>query len=200
MSLSTIKEELNLLNETIYFDSNQFLREKSSDPTKIKQAIDKAEALLVQRTNSITKDEEHFLNGTLGNLYRILGEPKIAVTYLTLNLKHAIEEGNHTREIISLIRLGEALKYDNKHANALEKFNRALALCTETGNQSYTDFALQHKGKCLLELNNVEDAIVCFQDALEIRKEKGIRSLINSTEVALEFALRLSHRKDINSK
>ena len=200
MSLSTIKEELILLNETIYFDSNQFLREKSSDPSKIKQVIDKAEVLLERRTNLIAEDEEHFLYGTLGNLYRILGEPKIAVTYLMLNLKYAIEEGNHTREIISLIRLGEALKNDNKHADALEKFTRALALCNETGNQSYTDFALQHKGKCLLELNNVEDALVCFREALNIRKEKGIRSLIDSTQVALEFALRLSHRKDINSK
>ena len=111
-----------------------------------------------------------------------------------------MEEGDHTREIISLIRLGEALKYDNKHTDALEKFNRALTLSTETGNQSYTDFALQHKGKCLLELNDVEDALVCFREALNIRKEKGIRSLIDSTQVELEFALRLSHRKDINSK
>ena len=77
MSLSTIKEELILLNETIFFDSNQFLREKSSDPSKIKQVIDKAEVLLEQRTNLIAKDEEHFLYGTLGNLYRILGEPKL---------------------------------------------------------------------------------------------------------------------------
>ena len=202
MSLANLKEELILLNETIYLDSNQFLREKCSDPIKIKQVIDKAEALLdrLKSTNSIAKDVEHFLYGTLGNLYRILGEPKIAVTYLTLNLKHSIEEGNHTREIISLIRLGEALKYENKHNDALEKFNRALTLCIETGTQSCADFALQHKGKCLLELKNVDDAIVCFRKALKIRKEKGVGSLIDSTEVALEFAQRLSHRKDINSK
>ena len=202
MNLSDLKEELLLINETIYFDSNQFLREKSSNLVKVKQVIDKAEALLgrLQRTNLITADEEHFLYGTLGYLYRIYGEPKIAVTYLTLNLKHAIEEDDHTREIISLIRLGEALKYENKHADALEKFNGALRLCTETENQSYTDFALQHKGKCLLELTKVDHAIVCFQEALEIRKVKGIRSLIDSTEIALEFALGLSGRNDINLK
>jgi len=33
----------------------------------------------------------------------------------------------------------------------------------------------------------VEDAINCFQAALELRKSKGNSSLIDSTEQALEF-------------
>ena len=68
---------------------------------KIKQAIQKAEALLVQCTkNSITKYGEYFLNGTLGPCQESWGNQKLLLLYLTLNLKHAIEEGNHTREII----------------------------------------------------------------------------------------------------
>src|SRR5690625_6751464 len=69
--------------------------------------------------------------------------------------------------------LGEALKYDHNHNDALELFNEALIKCSEHGMDLYEDFALQHKGKCLLELNRIEEAFVCFERALEIREMRS---------------------------
>jgi len=189
MDFKKLREDLSSITDIIYFDSNQYLREKSSNLSKLKQFIIKAEVFLEQiKEDTFNKEEKYFLYGTLGNLYRIYGKPKTAINYLELNLKYAIEEKLYNREIISLIRLGDALKYDNKLEEALEKFNLALNRCEETDENSHLDFAFQHKGKCLLELNRVEDAINCFQAALEIRKSKGISSLIYSTEQAIEFA------------
>ncbi|WP_342601186.1 hypothetical protein MHB48_09415 [Psychrobacillus sp. FSL H8-0483] len=79
------------------------------------------------------------------------------------------------------------MKYDNKHEEALEKFNHALIKCYANEN-AYLDFAFQHKGKCLLELSRVEEAIICFREALELRKLKCNSLLISSTEQAIEFA------------
>ena len=190
MDFKELREELSSITDIIYFDSNQYLREKSSNLSKLKQFIIKTEVFLEQIKEDalINKEEKYFLYGTLGNLYRIYGEPKSSINYLELNLKYAIEEKLYKKEIISLIRLGEALKYDNKLEEALETFNLALIRCEETDENLHLDFAFQHKGKCLLELNRVEDAINCFQSALELRKSKGNSSLIYSTEQAIEFA------------
>ena len=190
MDLTNFKKELISINKDIYFDTNQYLREKSSNPSKLKQVILKGESLLKQvKEDSLTsKNSKYFLYGTLGNLYRIYGEPKNAIKYLELNLQDSIEEMNYTREIISLIRLGEALKYDNNLEKALEKFNQALVKSYETEVNSHLDFALQHKGKCLLELKRGKEAIKCFQEALELRIAKGSCPLINSTVKAIEFA------------
>ncbi|MFC6038413.1 hypothetical protein ACFPYN_02990 [Paenisporosarcina macmurdoensis] len=190
MDFKKLREDLSSITDIIYFDSNQYLREKSSNLSKLKQFIIKTEVFLEQIKEDalINKEEKYFLYGTLGNLYRIYGEPKISINYLELNLKYAIEEKLYKKEIISLIRLGEALKYDNKLEEALEKFNLALVRCEETDENSHLDFAFQHKGKCLLELNRLEDAMNCFQSALELRKSKGNSSLIYSTEQAIEFA------------
>jgi len=190
MDLTNFKKELTSINKDIYFDSNQYLREKSSNPVKLKQVIIKAESLLrqIKEETFISKDEKYFLYGTLGNLYRIYGKPKTAIKYLELNLQYSIEEKNYTREIISLIRLGEALKYDNQLEKALEKFNQALVKSNETEVNSHLDFALQHKGKCLLELKRLKEAIKCFQEALVLRRAKGSYPLINSTVKAIGFA------------
>jgi HTH-type transcriptional regulator, pleiotropic regulator of extracellular virulence genes len=193
VNLRNIKEEFASINEIIYFDSNYYFREKTSNLSKLKQFIIKAETLLEQLkvNETANKDVVDFLYGILGNLYRIYGEPQTAICYLNLCLKYSIEDGDYTGEIISLIRLGEAYKYDNKHEKALEKFNQAINKCKKYKLDSYLDFVLQHKGKCLLELKKVEEAIHCLEKALEIRKLKGDISLIQSTKQALEMGDRM---------
>ena len=86
--------------------------EKStSNPLGLKQVIADAEYLL---KIGVGESDKYFLNGTVGNLYRICGEPQKALDYLNSCLCFALEEGNITRETVTLIRLGEALKYDEK--------------------------------------------------------------------------------------
>ncbi|WP_028390777.1 hypothetical protein [Bacillus cihuensis] len=116
MNLADYRERLVAINEIVYFDKNEYLREKTSNPLKLKELIDEAENLL-QSSNG---DDRYFLYGTIGNLYRINEQPKKALNSLSYCLNHAVREMNLTREIVALIRIGEAHKYDNNHTKALE--------------------------------------------------------------------------------
>lgn len=60
-------------------------------------------------------------------------------------------------------------------------------MCETNKVDEYLDFVLQHKGKCLMELAMLNEAEECFQKALTLRKSKRIRSLIYSTEQAIEL-------------
>src|SRR5699024_12057168 len=72
-------------------------------------------------------------------------------------LKIAVEVKNIRKEIIALIRLGEALKYNGLHQRAIELFNKALDLCKTHNIDEYEDFVWQHKGKCLMELERLNE-------------------------------------------
>lgn len=187
LALASFKERLNQVNELIYFDSDQFLREKTTDPTRLKSFIDEAESLLNQTTKEA---DRFFLKGTIGNLYRVYGIPEQALFFLKECVHLAQVQKNPTREIISFIRFGEALKYNNDHEKALASFNEALALCHTHEVNSYLDFALQHKGKCLMELARYGEAKACFTEARSIRQAKGNQSLIDSTDQALKLLSR----------
>lgn len=78
MNFPEFKNCLLTLSEIIYFDSNVYLREKTSNPLRIKEIIDIAENLLANITN---EDEKYFLKGTLGNLYRFMGNHKKPLTF-----------------------------------------------------------------------------------------------------------------------
>lgn len=184
MRIADFNKSLSSVNEFIYFDSNDYLREKTSNPLGLKQVIAEAEYLL---KIGVGESDKYFLNGTVGNLYRICGEPQKAFDYLYSCLCFALEEGNITRETVTLIRLGEALKYDEKHEEALDLFEEALKKCKDNKLDTYLDFALQHKGKCLMEMGSLDEAEISFIKALKLREFKGDTTLIDSTKKALEL-------------
>lgn len=184
MNFPEFKNCLLTISEIIYFDSNEYLREKTSNPFRLKEIIDIAENLVASITN---EDEKYFLMGTLGNLYRIYGEPQKAVNILTECVFITSNQHNSNREIAALIRLGEAIKYKGNPMKALEIFNEVLEKCKANNNLLYLDFAIQHKGKCLLELGGIAEAEKCFEEALKLREFKGDISLIESTRQALNF-------------
>ncbi|MED3804259.1 hypothetical protein P4562_20265 [Lysinibacillus xylanilyticus] len=159
MNFPEFKDCLLTLSEIIYFDSNEYLREKTSNPFRMKEIIDIAENLLANITN---EDEKYFLMGTLGNLYRIYGELQKAVKTECVTI--ASNQNNSNREIVALIRLGEAIKYKGNPMKALEIFNEVLEKCKANNNLLYLDFAIQHKGKCLLELGGIVEAEKCFKE------------------------------------
>lgn len=189
MNFTEFKESLSAMKEIIYYDRDEYLREKASNNSKLKQYILNAENLLKECNDS---DERYFLMGTLGNLYRIYGEPQKAIAILEECITLAKE--NEKREIILLIRLGEAFKYNHNHQKALEIFNQALALCKDS-NIPYLDFALQHKGKCLMEMDQLTEAENCLKEALELRKQKGDKSLSESTQLALDVLGKLKYER-----
>lgn len=188
MKIIDIKKSLSSANKYIYLDRNDYLREKTSNPLRLKQVIADAKFLL---KTTIEDSDKYFLYGTVGNLYRICEEPQKALNYLKFCLCLALEQGNTTRETVTLIRLGEALKYDEKHDKALELFEKSFKNCKDNMLDTYLDFALQHKGKCLMEMGRLDEAEIDFIKALKLRQFKGDITLIDSTENALELVKRL---------
>src|SRR5699024_2119067 len=116
-------------------------------------------------------EDLYFLNGAIGNLYRINGQPQKAIQYLTDCLKIAVEVKNIRKEIIALIRLGEALKYNGLHQRAIELFNKALDLC---------------------KTHNINEYEECFMKSFEIRRKKGNDALMHSTQQAINLLKKLS--------
>src|SRR5699024_11912919 len=97
------------------------------------------------------------------------GQPQKAIQYLTDCLKIAVEVKNIRKEIITLIRLGEALKYNGLHQRAIELFNKELDLCKTHNIDEYEDLIWQNKGKCQMELERLNEAEECFIKSYENR-------------------------------
>ncbi|MBK3496416.1 tetratricopeptide repeat protein [Viridibacillus sp. YIM B01967] len=132
-------------------------------------------------------NEQIFLYGTIGNLYRIAGDSKQAISMLEKCYKLAEESGIKKSRIANLIRLGEAFKYAGQYEDALKSFDIAIQELMPIDDCDLLDFAMQHKGKCLMEVGEWKSALSQFHKALCIRKRKGSKSLINSTELAIQF-------------
>ena len=79
------------------------------------------------------------------------------------------------------------MKYADQHQQALSKFNDAVDQCARQESSQLLDFAYQHKGKCLLELEDISQASEYFQKAMELRIKKGDVSLIASTQLAIDY-------------
>ncbi|MCF6136644.1 hypothetical protein [Pseudalkalibacillus berkeleyi] len=193
MTLDFLKKEISVAAKTVYFDQNDFLREKSNDPTLLRKTITLIEAHL--NCDSVTEDKRDMLVGTLGNFYRIIGEPIHAIKLFNSCLNQSVNQANPHIEIVSLIRLGEALKYNNQHQDALNRFNIALKKCRLNQIDKYKDFVLQHKGKCLMELNRLNEAEQCFEAALNLRLKKEDPTLIHSTNLAIELVRSINKEK-----
>ncbi|MEK3979769.1 tetratricopeptide repeat protein [Psychrobacillus sp. FSL K6-2836] len=182
LKIDDLKKEFLSLQSFIYFDENDFLREKCSDEVALQKVIRDFEKAIFEGTNRSQTEELIFLYGTIGNLYRIKGEMKPAIEVLSKAVE--LSEGN--KQISNLIRLGEALKYADQYQQALSIFNAVINQCKQEHSQ-LLDFAYQHKGKCLLELEEISEAYECFQKAMDLRVRKGDESLIDSTQKALNF-------------
>ncbi|MFF3102133.1 tetratricopeptide repeat protein [Viridibacillus arvi] len=186
MDISILKSSLVKLNDFIYFDENQYLREKCSNFEALNELSHQFEEA-IKSIEQYSKMEQIFLFGNLGNLYRIAGDSKLAVIILEKSFKLAEENGLKKLKIANLIRLGEAFKYAGQYEEALRLFDIAIQTLTPTDDCDLLDFALQHKGKCLMELDEWELALSHFQEVLCIRYRKENPSLMHSTQLAIQF-------------
>lgn len=185
--MRVIKEQLKWLERIVYFDQKDFLREKVSDHELLNKIIRLLEEKL---SNTDNEDDKYFLTGMLGNMYRVNEQPEQAIEYLQESLEIAKQSNQLSREIVTKIRIGEAYKYAGKHSKALDLFDDALQK-SYAYEPSYLDFAYQHKGKCLMELSQLDEALQSFRKALVIRKAKGDEKLVESTEQAINYAKKL---------
>src|SRR5690625_5590616 len=83
LSLSTLKKKLSSIHEIIYFDSNECLRQKTSNPVMLKAVLDEAENLLTQleKDPSHDKDDLYFLYGTIDRKSTRLNSSHVAISY-----------------------------------------------------------------------------------------------------------------------
>ncbi|GEN46177.1 tetratricopeptide repeat protein [Alkalibacillus haloalkaliphilus] len=188
VTLDKLKEELSYINKFVYFDEDDYLREKVSNSSKVNELIKEAEQML--RTCEIEEDQ-YFIQGILGNLYRVSELPKRAIHYLKQCYEYAVHHNVMKKEIVTLIRLGEAYKYNSQHKHAIKLFDESISKCKSSNETHFLDFALQHKGKCLIELRQFDQAEQCLNEAYDLRVLKGNDELLSSTKQALDLLVSL---------
>lgn len=185
MDLSTFKEKVRN-QQVIYFDEQDFLREKTCDRALLKCWIEEASLLATSH-----EKEKYTLYGIIGNFYRICEEPQNALLYLEQCLSIAKKEGDFQKQLVTYVRIGEALKYSGEYKKAATSFVTAFNLCETNALQAYADFIWQHRGKLHMECGQLEEATDCFSKALALRVQKKDPLLIDSTKQALRFVEKL---------
>ncbi|WDF04722.1 tetratricopeptide repeat protein [Shouchella hunanensis] len=163
-------------NATIYFDRSNYLREQTVDPKKLEVAI--------VYLKDCGEDQDYAM---LGYFYRVLGKTKQAFYYYQRCLQKAEDNGGDKSLLINSIRFGEVLKCAHLHDEALAWFRKASEIAHRLSVSEYDDFILQHKGKCLWEMNELRKARRCFEEAYALRLQKGDETLIESTKQALRL-------------
>jgi tetratricopeptide (TPR) repeat protein len=160
-----------------------FQRYQSPDPVALAQKIERDSAALV-----LAKDEQARLEliSRIGSNYTNLWQEERAVPILERALALAQQVGNNRIEIINLISLATAQQYCGNRDLAETLFQEALQKMQEYNQPSYEDVALHHLGRCLVEQGKLSEALTCFERALILRKEKGDRLFIASTQRAID--------------
>ena len=182
MQIDKLKNELQSLSAYIFFDENNNLREQTNQPEALWDFVHKAEPMCKTITST---DELYFIYGALGYVYRVLNEPQKAIAYFERSLDLISEQP--LKKIITFIRLGEAYKYANDHKKAIALFDKALEMVVKFNFLDYDDYIYQHKGKCLMELEELNASRACFLSALHIRQQRGNQELIDSTQKVLAY-------------
>lgn len=168
------------------------LREQALSRTAVDAAIARAERALATARAAGDRAGELRALGYLGNACRVSGRPLEATRWLAQAVALARIHRDARAEATNRIRLGEALRYLDRHAEAEAQLRRALAAAdapqAPPALRALTSFALQHLGKCLLDQSRTAEAVDVLEHALVLRKAEGDPSLIASTRQALERA------------
>lgn len=101
--------------------------------------------------------------------------------------------------VTNQIRYGIALQFSGRHSDAIRMFDSALNLIRLRRMRKIRDYALQHKGKCLAEMEAYDQAVVCFLEALRLRRRRGEADLIRSTEEAILGTKKLIHQVEFSA-
>lgn len=183
MPIELVKEGFREVQQTIYFDRENYLREQTSRPDVVREWIGQAEELL----DDVGLEDRYFLLSVLGYCYRVLNEMDMSIAYFTQCFD--LVRDRPTRQMITFIRLGEAYKYKHEHQKALTHFDMARGILSAHRIKGYEDFLCQHQAKCLIEMGEVKMAKKLLLQALQLRESKGDPALISSTKEVLHFLL-----------
>jgi tetratricopeptide (TPR) repeat protein len=168
-----------------HFDEQ--LHEVPNNPSDMKKAIE----WLKQRLGEEKAWQERLsLLGAIGSFSRILREFSQAEGALLSAITVAEENNNPKGILVNKIRLAHVYQW----RSAFEKSNKIFKglleqAAKEAGVAEYLDFIYQHAGKNLFDQKDYEHAILFFEKALNIRKNKGDAELIRSTEQAIQVGM-----------
>lgn len=166
------------------------LREVPEDPASMlayaELMMSEAKKIIKTGTKTNLRALVKFL-GEAGGYYRILGKTEAA--------KHALEQSlalidEHKLGInywsVHTLRYGEVLRMKQDFLGAETAFKAVSEIADRYAEVAeLKDFALQHLGKLYFDQKEFKKAREYFDQAMIIRKKKGSKELINSTEFAL---------------
>ena len=165
------------------------LRGVAADEDAVRAALADARALLDEARSAGDVRSELPLLGYVGTAHRLLAEGEAAAACLEAARCLARELGDRRAEVVALVRLGEARRCAGRPEDG-ERLLREAATAARAEAPTVLHFALQHLGKCLLELGRRGAARASLTEALELRRELGDAALVASTEAALRLLAR----------
>lgn len=136
-----------------------------------------------------TARERIHLAGLAGSCARVLHRLELAERLLNFALQLAIREQDERAIAANTIRYAQVLQSRRDFARSTALFGEALALVKASpAAADLADFVFQHLGKNALDQEQWAEAAGYFEQALSLRRMRGDRSLVESSERALAYA------------
>ena len=165
-----------------YFDDR--LRDIPNSPVQMQQAVNFLQSEFAKSSDNIS--QQIYLAGLIGGYTRMLHDFEISEQALNTALQLCDRINDKRSKIANSIRLAHLYQWQQKYELSEAWFDKILKQCKNDSDlTSYLDFAYQHAGKCKCDRGKYKEAEYYFNRALEIRWQKGDRSLIESTQLAL---------------
>jgi tetratricopeptide (TPR) repeat protein len=176
----------------VSYHFNENLHDVPNSPVQMQQAI----KFLQSQFENYCHDryQKIHLAGLIGCYGRMLRDFSTAeqalITALKLCDREAYPKGNCLKDkrlkIANSIRLAHLYQWQQQYQLSEALFDEILTQCQSHSElKSYLNFVYQHLGKCKFDQAKYEAAQYYFNKALELRQQKGDRSLIDSTRLAL---------------
>lgn len=185
----------NLKSTSYYFDEN--LRDIPSYPEDLKKHI---ETLRLEISKKKSPLDQVRLMGEIGVYLRQLLQLNEAEFFLTQALR-TIEEHQLGIKYLTQqkIRLAHVFQWKKEFNKSSKLFSEAVASCRNNNElQNLLPFTLQHYGKDLFDQKKFKEALLCFNEALEIRlRQNAPIDQIESTKLAIKVSLeKMNHIND----
>lgn len=183
--LSLIADFLKPKTKHLEYLVNEQLREIPTYPEDLREYLQKLETSLQEAHDP---EKQVSILGEMGVHFRRLDQTDIAKEKLLKALK-LIEQNQLglKKKIQQQIRLAHVFQWEKQYDQSNELFHQIISICRSSSDlRVYLDFALQHAGKNLFEQNRFQEALLMFEEALELRTQRNAPSdQIESTQSAI---------------
>lgn len=165
---------------------NENLRDIPCDPTGLMQYTDELKKSLLTTTDPKKRVS---LLGEIGVHLRSAGELDLAAKNILEALKIITENQLGIKwEIQQKIRLAHVVQWQKNFKESNILFDEIISTCRSNPDAGdYLDFGLQHAGKNFFDQSRFKEALILFEQALELRiAREAPKDQINSTSFAIE--------------